>query len=286
VRELQVALVEDKVAELCQQANIELPPDVRQALESACQREESPTGKQLLREILRNGEIARENRLPLCQDTGAVLVFVTLGQDVHLAGGGLEEAINRGVARGYTDGYLRKSMVSDPLRRSNTGDNTPAIFHYRVVPGDSFSLTVMPKGFGSENCSALGMLRPADGLEGVKEFVISAVDKKGPNPCPPFIVGVGIGGSADHALLLAKEALLRPLGSSHPDPEVAALERELTAEVNKLGYGPGGLGGRVTTLGVLIETAPTHIAGLPVAVNINCHVARRMTWVWDGETNG
>ncbi|MDN5375634.1 MAG: fumarate hydratase subunit alpha [Thermacetogenium sp.] len=283
MREIDVELIAGEVARLCREANCDLPLDVLRALEEARLKEESPQGRRILEEICENAAIAREERLPLCQDTGMALVFVEIGQEVRLTGGSLSEAINRGVARGYREGYLRKSVVADPLRRRNTGDNTPAVIYYDLVPGEVLRVTVMPKGFGSENCTALGMLKPAEGLDGVKRFVVEAVDRAGPNPCPPVTVGVGLGGTADRALLLAKRALLREVGSSHPDPELAALERELLEEVNKLGYGPGGLGGRVTALAVHVETYPTHIAGLPVGVCINCHAARHRTWEWRGE---
>lgn len=281
MREIDVALIREQVARLCQEANWELPPDMEAALEGALGMEESPTGCQILRELLENASLARAERIPLCQDTGMVLVFVEIGQEVRVKGGSLSEAINQGVAKGYAEGYLRKSVVGDPLRRVNTGDNTPAVIYYDIVPGEVFRITVMPKGFGSENCTALGMLKPADGLEGVKSFIIEAVDRAGPNPCPPVIVGVGIGGTADKALLLAKRALLRPVGSRHSDPLIAGLEEELKEKINGLGYGPAGLGGRVTALGVHIETYPTHIAGLPVAVCLSCHALRHKTWVWE-----
>jgi fumarate hydratase subunit alpha len=284
LRVLDAEMITGKVAQLCQKANFELPEDVEKALKAARDEEESPSGRRILAEICQNACLARDEHIPLCQDTGVALVFVEIGQDLHIVGGGLGEAINRGVARGYTEGYLRKSMVGDPLERCNTGDNTPAIIYYDIVPGDGFKLTVMPKGFGSENCTSLGMLKPAQGLAGVKEFVIGAVDRVGPNPCPPIIVGVGIGGTADRALLLAKRALLRPIGTVHPDSASASLEAELKNEINALGYGPAGLGGTVTALAVHIEKEATHIAGLPVAVSINCHVARHQTWVWGGET--
>lgn len=278
--ELGVELITEKVAELCRRANIELPSDVETALRDAVEREESPTGRRVLRELCENARLARSERIPLCQDTGMLLVFAEIGQDLHVTGGSLTDAINTGVARGYHEGYLRKSVVADPFRRRNTGDNTPAVIYYDIIPGANFRITVMPKGFGSENCTALRMLKPADGLDGVKKFIIEAVDRAGPNPCPPVTVGVGIGGTADKALLLAKRALLRDLGTFHPDPEIAVLERELLDEVNNLGFGPGGLGGRVTALAVHIKTYPTHIAGLPVAVCINCHAARHKTWDW------
>jgi fumarate hydratase subunit alpha len=280
LREIAAHLITDKIAQLCQEANFDLPSAVWDALQKAQDVEESPQGKRILGELCENARIAREERVPLCQDTGMALVFVEIGQDVHVTDGSLTEAINAGVARGYTDGYLRKSVVADPLQRTNTGDNTPAVIYYDVVPGETLRITVMPKGFGSENCTALGMLKPADGLDGVKRFVIDAVDKAGPNPCPPVTVGVGIGGTSDKALLLAKRALLRDPESSHPNPEIEGLEKELLEAINNLGYGPGGLGGRVTALAVHIETYPTHIAGLPVAVCLNCHAARHKTWEW------
>ncbi len=280
LQEIAAHLITDKIAQLCQEANFDLPSAVWDALQKAQDMEESPQGKRILGELCENARIAREERVPLCQDTGMALVFVEIGQDVHVTGGSLTEAINAGVARGYTDGYLRKSVVADPLQRTNTGDNTPAMIYYDVVPGETLRITVMPKGFGSENCTALGMLKPADGLDGVKRFVIDAVDKAGPNPCPPVTVGVGIGGTSDKALLLAKRALLRDPESPHPNPEIEGLEKELLDAINNLGYGPGGLGGRVTALAVHIETYPTHIAGLPVAVCLNCHAARHKSWEW------
>lgn len=276
-------LIVEKVAGICQEANFALPSDVLEAIQQARGREESPQGQRILGELIENARLAREEKLPLCQDTGMVLVFVEIGQEVHLTGGSLSEAINRGVAEGYTEGYLRKSVVADPLSRQNTGDNTPAVIYYDVVPGETFRISVLPKGFGSENCTALGMLKPADGVLGVKRFVVEAVDRAGPNPCPPVTVGVGIGGTADRALLLSKRALLREVGESHQDPKIAALEQELLEQVNRLGYGPGGFGGRVTALAVHIEIYPTHIAGLPVAVSLNCHAARHRTWEWRGE---
>jgi len=283
LQEINVSLIAENVARLCQEANFDLPCDVLDALQEAADLEESPQGKRILREICENACIAQQERIPLCQDTGMVLVFVEIGQDVHVTGGSLTEAINAGVAKGYQEGYLRKSVVADPIRRKNTGDNTPAVIYYDIVPGDHLRITVMPKGFGSENCTALGMLKPADGLDGVKKFILDAVDKAGPNPCPPVTVGVGIGGTADKALLLAKRALLRDVKSANQEPEIAALERELLEAINNLGYGPGGLGGRITALAVHIETYPTHIAGLPVAVCLNCHAARHKTWEWRGE---
>lgn len=283
MRELSAELIAEHVARLCQEASYELPPDMETALHNAREEEESPTGRRILRELLENASLARSEKIPLCQDTGMVVVFVEIGQDVRVVGGSLTDAINLGVAKGYTEGYLRKSVVGDPLRRVNTGDNTPAVIYYDIVPGEIFRLTVMPKGFGSENCTALGMLKPADGLEGVKGFIVDAVDRAGPNPCPPVVVGVGIGGTADKSLLLAKRALLRPVENRHSDPFIAGLEDELKEKINALGYGPAGLGGRTTALAVHIETYPTHIAGLPVAVCLNCHALRHKTWVWEGK---
>ena len=283
MRELNTDLIAARVAALCQQANFGLPADVLTALAGAKEQEGSPTGRRILDELCANAGIAASERVPVCQDTGMVLAFVETGQDLHIVGGSLSEAINRGVAQGYRDGYLRKSVVVDPLHRVNTGDNTPAVIYYDIVPGDNFRIAIMPKGFGSENCTALGMLKPADGLAGVRQFVIAAVERAGANPCPPVVVGVGLGGTADKALLLAKRALLRPLGASNPDTDLAALESELKTAINALGIGPEGFGGQVTALAVQIEAFPTHIAGLPVAVNISCHALRHKTWVWNGE---
>jgi fumarate hydratase subunit alpha len=275
VREVRVTEITRVVAELCQKANYELPPDVQGALEGALEKEEAPVGKEMLRDILANAGIARRNRVPICQDTGFAVVFLEMGQEVRLRGGELEEAINEGVRKGYTQGYLRKSIVADPcFQRRNTGDNTPAVIHTKIVPGNRIRITVAPKGAGSENMSALAMLRPADGVEGIKKFVLETVEKAGPNPCPPIIVGVGVGGTMEVAALQAKRALLRPLGRHHDQIEVADLETELLAKINGLGIGPQGLGGRVTALAVNVETFPAHIASLPVAVNIQCHVAR------------
>lgn len=283
MQELNTDLIASQVAALCQEANFDLPADVLTALAEVKEQEESPTGRRILDELCANAGIAASEQTPVCQDTGMVLAFVEVGQNLHIAGGSLGDAINRGVARGYRDGYLRKSVVVDPLHRVNTGDNTPAVIYYDIVPGDSFRITIMPKGFGSENCTALGMLKPADGLAGVKRFVVAAVERAGANPCPPVSVGVGLGGTADKALLLAKTALLRPLGKPNPDSDLAALESELKTAINALGIGPGGFGGRVSALAVHVEAFPTHIAGLPVAVNISCHALRHKTWVWDGE---
>lgn len=277
MRTIKVEQVISAVEDLCIRSNIELPQDVRDALDKALNNEESPLGREIIKEIIKNNEIAKQEQLPICQDTGFAVFFLRLGQDIHIEGGNLSDAINEGVRRGYTNGYLRKSIVTDPfLTRVNTRDNTPAIIHTEIVPGDKLSITLAPKGGGSENMSALRMLKPADGMEGIKNFVIETVDKAGSNPCPPVIVGVGVGGTIDMTTLIAKKALLRPLGEHHPQAEVAALEKELLQEINKLGIGPQGFGGTTTALAVNIETFPAHIASLPVAINIQCHVARHM----------
>ena len=263
------------VARLCIEANLDLGADVLAALRHACNTEPSPTGRAVLEQILQNAGVARSDGLPLCQDTGLTLVFCDLGQEALVTGGDLRAAIAEGVRRGYHEGYLRKSVVAHPFTaRTNTGDNTPPVIHFEVVPGDRLRLTVVPKGGGSENMSCLRMLTPADGREGVIRAVVECVDRAGANPCPPVIVGVGIGGSADYAGLLAKRALLRPVGCPSADAEVAALEAEILARVNDLGIGPGGLGGRWTALAVHVETYPCHMASLPVAVNLQCHSAR------------
>jgi fumarate hydratase subunit alpha len=274
MREIEVGEITRVVAELCISANRNLNADVVQALEAGKTQEESPIGKGVLASLLENAQIAAKQGLALCQDTGMAVVFCDIGQDVHVVGGDITEAINEGVRRGYQNGYLRKSVVSDPFHRVNTGDNTPAVIHYDLVHGDKIRLTLAPKGFGSENCSALAMLTPADGLEGVKKFIITTVEKAGPNPCPPVVVGVGIGGTMEKAALLAKRSLCRSIGQHNPDRELATLERELLHSINQLGIGPAGLGGRVTALAVNIEVFATHIAGLPVAVNLCCHAVR------------
>ena len=271
---INAAQITQAVAELCIRANRELPPDIERAMRLAEKNEPWPIGADTMSVLCRNIDAARENCLPICQDTGCACVFAELGQDVHIEGD-FEAAVNAGVSRGYTEGYLRKSMVQDPLRRGNTGDNTPAAITVRLVPGDSLKLTVAPKGFGSENMSRLAMLKPADGVEGVKRFVLETVKLAGPNPCPPIVLGVGIGGTFDKVAFLAKHALLRPIDEPNPDPFYAALEKELLEEVNALGIGPQGFGGKTTALGLNIETMPTHVAGLPVAVNVSCHVTRR-----------
>ena len=266
------------VARLCIQANRRLPPDVAAALDRARGEEPWPLAKSTLDLLWDNLELADTRQLPICQDTGMACVFVELGQEVHIEGN-FEQAIHEGVRQGYGEGYLRKSIVADPLRRVNTGDNTPAAITLRLVPGEDCRITVAPKGFGSENMSRLGMLKPADGVEGVKRFVVETVAQAGSNPCPPTVLGIGIGGSFDKVAALAKHALLRPLDEPNPDPFYAQLEQELLEEINSLGIGPQGFGGRTTCLGLSIETAPTHVAGLPVAVNVSCHVTRRATAV-------
>ena len=278
MRTISAAQISDNVAELCIRANRELPPDVEKAMKDAADREPWPIAADTLGILCRNMDLAREKYLPVCQDTGLACVFAEIGQDVHIEGD-FEAAVNLGVSRGYTEGYLRKSVVGDPLRRENTGDNTPAAITVRLVPGDRLKLIVAPKGFGSENMSRLAMLKPADGLEGVKRFIVETVRLAGSNPCPPVIVGVGIGGTFDKAAYLAKHALLRPVDEPNPDPFYAALEKELLDAINSLGTGPQGFGGKTTALGLNIETMPTHVAGLPVAVNISCHVTRRASAV-------
>ena len=274
MKNIDAKVIEDTVARLCIEANLRLPPDVINAIESAEKAEPWDGAKRILSLLGDNVRIASEKTLPVCQDTGMACVFVELGQDVHIDGD-FEEAVNNGVRRGYGEGYLRKSVVCDPLRRVNTGDNTPALLTVKLTRGDKMRITVMPKGFGSENMSALKMLKPADGVEGAKNFVLETVEKAGANPCPPIIVGVGIGGSFDKAACLAKHALLRPVNEPNPDEYYAALESELLDKINALGIGPQGFGGKTTALAVLIEAMPTHVAGLPVAVNISCHATRR-----------
>src|SRR5512139_3956776 len=273
VREIPSEKITRAVKRLCIEANTLLGEDVIAAFEKGLETEESPIGKDGLRQLLENARIAKTEGLPLCQDTGLVVVFVELGQDVHVVGGGLDEAIHEGVRQGYKEGYFRASSL-DPLKRKNIGDNTPAIIHVEVVPGNQLKLMVAPKGFGSENMSRVVLFAPAAGVEGIKKFILQRVKDAGSNPCPPIVVGVGIGGTFEKAALIAKRSLLRPLGQRHPDPEVARLEEEILEEINKLGIGPMGLGGRVTALDVHIETYPTHIASIPLAVNIQCHCDR------------
>ncbi|MBQ2307512.1 MAG: fumarate hydratase [Clostridia bacterium] len=279
MRNIDVARVTDAVREMCIEVNHKLSSDMAGKFAEAQKREESPLGKQILGQLIKNMEIAQAEMIPICQDTGMAVVFVEVGQDVHFEGGNIEDAINEGVRRGYTEGYLRKSVVRDPLERVNTGDNTPAVIHYSIVPGEQVKLTLAPKGFGSENMSRVFMLKPAQGIEGVKEAVLTAVADAGPNACPPMVVGVGIGGTFEKCALLAKKALTRDVNVRSQIPYVAELETELLDKINDLGLGPGGLGGRVTALNVAVETYPTHIAGLPVAVNICCHVNRHISRV-------
>ncbi len=273
MREVHVKEVEELVRRLFVEANLYLGEDVLEALRRALQQEESPVGREVLEELLENAEVARRERLPICQDTGLAVVFVELGQEVRMVGGDLYEAINQGVRRAYKEGYLRKS-VCHPFSRKNTGDNTPAVVHLEVVPGDEVRIIAAPKGGGSENMSRVVMLTPAAGKEGVVRYVVERVRESGANPCPPIVVGVGIGGTLEQAALIAKKSLLRPLGEHHPDPEVAALEEEILRRVNALGIGPQGYGGRITALAVHVEMVPCHIASLPVAVNIQCHAHR------------
>lgn len=275
-RDLNVKEITEAVSKLCIQANHFLAPDMKAALCNACKKEESPLGKQILEQLQDNLDIAENDMIPICQDTGMAVVFINIGQEIHFVGGDLEEAINEGVRKGYVDGYLRKSVVSDPIERVNTKDNTPAVIHYSIVPGDKVEITLAPKGFGSENMSRVFMLKPADGIEGVKNAVLTAVKDAGPNACPPMVVGVGIGGTFEKCAILAKKALTRPAGEHSEIPYVKELEEELLDKINKTGIGPGGLGGTVTAFAVNVLTYPTHIAGLPVAVNICCHVNRHV----------
>ncbi|NMM62173.1 fumarate hydratase [Clostridium sp. P21] len=274
MRDINVSEITSSIKKLCIDANYFLSDDVKNKIKKAEEEETWPMAKGILEKILTNVDIAKNEKMPMCQDTGMACVFVELGQEVHIVGGSLEDAINEGVSQGYTEGYLRKSVVKDPLDRVNTKDNTPAVIYYNVVPGDKLKITVAPKGFGSENMSQIKMLKPADGLDGVKEFILKVVKEAGPNPCPPIVVGVGIGGTFDRAANLAKKALIRPLAQRNSNPFYEDLEKELLEKVNALGIGPQGFGGKTTALAVNIETYPTHIAGLPVAVNINCHVTR------------
>lgn len=276
MREIDSSLISEVVARLCIDANYHLPPDMKKQIISSSKEESWETASIILDQIIENFNIADENLQPICQDTGLACVFLSIGQDVHIKGN-LEEAVNEGVRKGYSQGYLRKSVVSDPLNRVNTGDNTPAMIYYDICPGDKIKITVAPKGFGSENMSQIKMLKPSDGIEGVKDFVIKVVEDAGPNPCPPIVVGVGIGGTFDKAAYLAKKALIRPVDQRNSEDFYAELEEELLEKINALGIGPQGFGGRTTALAVNIEKFPTHIAGLPVAVNINCHVTRHMT---------
>ena len=276
MRTIQVAAITDAVKEMCIEANHQLSPDMCSVFAKAVQEEKSPLGQQILGQLTENLVIAAEDMIPICQDTGMAVIFMEIGQEVHFEGGSLEDAINEGVRRGYVEGYLRKSVVSDPLIRENTKDNTPGVIHYSIVPGDKVTITVAPKGFGSENMSRVFMLKPADGMEGVKNAVLTAVRDAGPNACPPMVVGVGIGGTFEKCALMAKQALTRPAGEHSSVPYIKEMEEELLDKINRTGIGPGGLGGSTTAFAVNINTYPTHIAGLPVAVNICCHVNRHV----------
>ena len=277
MREISCNTIISSIKEMCIQATHYLSDDMKSALYKGVEQEESSLGRQILEQLCENLKIAGEDMIPICQDTGMAVVFVEIGQEVHIVDGGLEDAINEGVRQGYIEGYLRKSVVSDPIERVNTKDNTPAIIHYSIVPGDTFKITLAPKGFGSENMSRVVMLKPADGIEGVKKVILETVDLAGPNACPPMVIGVGVGGDFEKCAIMAKHALTRAAGEHSDIPYVRALEEEMLDKVNQLGIGPGGLGGTVTAFAVNIETYPTHIAGLPVAVNICCHVNRHVT---------
>ena len=276
MRDLNTEQITNAIREMCMEANYKLASDMEQALIKARETEESPVGQRVLGQLQENLEIAKNEQIPICQDTGMAVVFLEIGQDVHLTGGDLEEAVNEGVRRGYTEGYLRKSVVSDPILRENTKDNTPAVIHCKIVPGEKVKITVAPKGFGSENMSRIFMRKPAEGIDGVKDSILTAVKDAGPNACPPLIVGVGIGGTFEKAAIMAKQSLLRPLESESDIPWVRELEREMLQKINATGIGPAVLGGRNTALAVKVTTYPTHIAGLPVAVNICCHVNRHV----------
>ena len=279
VRSIPVKEITEHIEEMCIEANYFLSEDMRQAIKRAKKSEQSPLGKQILGQLEENLDIAAKEQIPICQDTGMAVIFLEIGQDIHFTGGSLEDAINEGVRRGYTKGYLRKSVVEDPLIRENTKDNTPAVIHYKMVEGNQVKIKVAPKGFGSENMSRVFMLKPADGIEGVKKAVLKTVEEAGPNACPPIVVGVGIGGTFEKCTILAKEALTREVGQHSELPYIRQMEEELFEKINCLGIGPGGLGGTMTALAVNINTYPTHIAGLPVAINICCHVNRHVTRV-------
>lgn len=274
MKEINVAKITDVVEQLCMTANYDLNNDIMEALEEGARNEESETGCMVLSQLVENAKTAARERMAICQDTGMAVVFLEIGQDVHIIGGNLTDAINEGVRRGYAKGFLRKSVVSDPLERNNTGDNTPAVIHVEITGGDNLKIIVAPKGFGSENMSGVRMLKPSDGVEGVKRFIEEMVDKAGPNPCPPVVIGVGIGGTMEKAAILAKKALLRPVNRRSSNESSRLLEEEMLERVNRLGIGPAGLGGRLTAMAVNIEMFPTHIAGLPVALNMSCHVTR------------
>lgn len=274
MREVNVDKVTENIKEMCIEANHFLIDDMKKVFKNAVVSEKSPLGKQVLNQLNENLDIAANDMIPICQDTGMAVVFINVGQDVHFTGGNITDAINEGVRQGYVEGFLRKSVVNDPIIRENTKDNTPAVIHYNIVPGDKVDITVAPKGFGSENMSRVFMLKPADGIEGVKDAILTAVKDAGPNACPPMVIGVGIGGTFEKCALLAKKALTRNVEEESPVPYVRELEKEMLEKINKLGIGPGGLGGTQTALAINIETYPTHIAGLPVAVNMCCHVNR------------
>lgn len=274
MREVNVDKVTENIKEMCIEANHFLTDDMKKVFKNAVVSEKSPLGKQVLNQLNENLDIAANDMIPICQDTGMAIVFINVGQDVHFTGGNITDAINEGVRQGYVEGFLRKSVVNDPIIRENTKDNTPAVIHYNIVPGDKVDITVAPKGFGSENMSRVFMLKPADGIEGVKDAILTAVKDAGPNACPPMVIGVGIGGTFEKCALLAKKALTRNVEEESPVPYVRELEKEMLEKINKLGIGPGGLGGTQTALAINIETYPTHIAGLPVAVNMCCHVNR------------
>lgn len=279
MRQVNVNKITENIKEMCIQANYYLSSDMKDALDGACAREVSPLGKKILGQLQENLEIADKDQIPICQDTGMAVVFLEVGQEIHFEGGNLEDAVHQGVRQGYEEGFLRKSVVGDPILRVNTKDNTPAVIHYSIVPGEQVKITLAPKGFGSENMSRVFMLKPADGIEGVKNAILTAVSDAGPNACPPMVVGVGIGGTFEKCALMAKQALARDLTKKPDVPWVRDLEEEMLEKINSLGIGPGGLGGAVTALAVNINTYPTHIAGLPVAVNICCHVNRHVTRV-------
>lgn len=279
MREIQAQQITDVVEKLCIEANQFLPKDIQGAIRRCRACEDWEIAQGVLDKIITNFEIAEQEQVPICQDTGMACVFLEIGQDVHITGGDLREAVDEGVRRGYDKGYLRKSVVKDPVRRGNTGDNTPAMLYTEIVPGEEIKVTVGPKGFGSENMSAIRMFKPSAGIEGIKDFILETVENAGPNPCPPMVVGVGIGGTFDKCALLAKKALMRSTDEPNPDPYYADLEKEMLEKINKLGIGPQGFGGKTTALALNIETLPTHIAGMPCAVNINCHVTRHKTEV-------
>jgi len=276
MKEINTNEIIETIANMCIEANCILNDDIYNSINKSIETEQSPIGKKILNDLIDNADLAKQKQMPICQDTGIAVIFIDVGQDVHIKGGLLTDAVNEGVRRGYKNGYLRKSVVCDPLERKNTNDNTPAIIHYNIVEGENLKITVAPKGFGSENMSRVYMLKPSDGIEGVKKAIIKTVDEAGANPCPPMIIGVGIGGNFEYVTFLAKKALLRAVGSHNPNTHIQKLEDELLIQINKLGIGPQGFGGTTTALGINIETYPTHIAGLPLAINISCHVTRHI----------